>query len=90
MEPELIARLDRIEEKLAAALGRQSEKPWYDTAEFARQVNKAEFTVREWCRLGRMKAEKRRSGRGKHPAWVISREELLRYQREGLLPDKRR
>jgi hypothetical protein len=31
-------------------------------------------------------AEKRKSGRGPHPAWVISHSELLRFQREGLLP----
>jgi hypothetical protein len=58
---------------------------WYSTDEFARLVAKAEFTVREWCRHGRIKAQKRLSGRGNSPAWVISHEELLRYQREGLL-----
>jgi hypothetical protein len=52
----------------------------------ARLLGKAEFTVREWCLLGRIRAEKRQSGRGAFPAWVIAHEELLRYQKEGLLP----
>ena len=46
---------------------------------------KAEFTIREYCRLGRLRAEKRQSGRGAYPQWVLSHAELERYQREGLL-----
>jgi hypothetical protein len=82
----LAERLDRIEATLAALLERETIKEWYGTDEFARLVGKAEFTVREWCRHGRVKAEKRNSGRGAFPAWVVSHQELLRYQREGLLP----
>jgi predicted site-specific integrase-resolvase len=80
----LLTRLDRIEQMLAALVERQVAKDWYTTEEFARLVGKAEFTVREWCRLGRIRAEKRRSGRGAFPAWVVSHDELLRYQRDGL------
>ena len=79
-------RLERIESLLALLVERQQTKEHYSTDEFARLVNKAEFTVREWCRLGRIHAEKRRSGRGAFPAWVISHDELTRYQRDGLLP----
>jgi hypothetical protein len=79
-------RLDRIESVLAALVERETIKEWYSTDEFARLVGKADFTVREWARLHRIRAEKRRSGRGAHPAWVISHEELLRYRRDGLLP----
>jgi hypothetical protein len=78
-------RLDRIEGLLAALVQRQAVKDWYTTEEFARLVGKADFTVREWCRHGRVRAEKRMSGRGAFPAWVVSHAELLRYQREGLL-----
>lgn len=54
--------------------------------EFARLVGKAEFTCREWCRLGRIRAIKKGSGRGKYQSWAISHEELLLYCKEGLLP----
>ena len=79
-------RLEKIEGLLAALVERQTVREWYTTEQVAQLVGKAEFTVREWCRHGRLKAEKRMSGRGAYPAWVISHTELLRYQREGLLP----
>jgi hypothetical protein len=82
-------RLIRIERMLAVLIERQTTKDWYDVAEFARLVGKAEFTCREWARLGRIRAEKRRSGRGASPEWAISHAEWLRFQREGLLPQKR-
>jgi hypothetical protein len=82
----LLLRLDRIEATLAALVERQAVKDWYSTEEVARLLGKAEFTVREWCRLGRVRAEKKGSGRGKYQAWVLSHQELLRVQREGLLP----
>lgn len=81
--------LERMEAKLDTLLSQKKVKDWYEVEEFATQVGKAPFTVREWCRLGRIHAEKRHSGRGAFPAWVISHSELLRYQREGLLPFRR-
>ena len=79
-------RLAKIEALLAVLVERQQVREWYSVEEFAPLLGKAAFTVREWCRLGRVHAEKRRSGRGAFPAWCISHPELLRYQREGLLP----
>lgn len=79
-------RLSRIEQMLAVLVERQTGRDWYTTEEAARLLGKAEFTIREWCRLGRIRAEKRRSGRGAFAAWVVSHAELQRYQREGLLP----
>lgn len=81
----LLERLDRIETSLAALVERQTVKDWYATEEVARLLGRAEFTVREWCRLGRVNAEKKVSGRGKFQCWVVSHTELLRIQREGLL-----
>jgi hypothetical protein len=78
-------RLEKMEAMLVVLVERQTVKDWYSTGEFAQLAGKAEFTVREWCRLGRIRAEKRLSGRGAFPAWCISHQEFLRYQREGLL-----
>lgn len=77
-------RLEKIESLLIVLVERQQVRQWYTTEEFARLVGKAEFTCREWCRLGRITATKKVSGRGKHAAWAIGHEELLRYQRDGL------
>lgn len=82
-------RLKNIEAMLAVLVDRQLVREWYTTEQVAQLVGKAEFTVREWCRHGRLKAEKRMSGRGAYPAWIVSHDELLRYQREGLLPCRR-
>jgi hypothetical protein len=81
-------RLERIESMLCVLVERQQVRDFYSTDQFAGLVGLAEFTVREHCRLGRLKAEKRRSGRGAHCSWAISHDELLRFQREGLLPDR--
>jgi hypothetical protein len=81
-------RLDKVEALLEELVRQKTVKEWYSTAEVAEMLGRAEFTVREWCRLGRVRAEKRMSGRGAFPAWVISHDELQRYQREGLLPTR--
>jgi len=68
---------------------RQQVREWYSVEELSRILGRAEFTVREWCRHGRISAEKKESGGGAYPSWAIAHEELLRYQREGLLPLQR-
>jgi len=83
-------RLIRIEAMLSQLVERQAVKEFYSVEEFARIVGREAFTCREYCRLGRIHALKKSSGRGKHASWVIPHTELLRFQREGLLPDKRR
>jgi hypothetical protein len=86
---ELEQRLARIEHLLDALVEQQKVKDYYAVDEFAQLVGKSQFTVREWARLGRINAVKRKSGRGAYHAWVVSNEELLRYRREGLLPESR-
>ena len=82
-------RLDKFEALLEQLVRQRAAKDWYDVGEVAQLLGKAEFTVREWCRLGRIRAQKRRSGRGAFPAWVVAHAEVLRYQREGLLPTRK-
>lgn len=82
-------RLDRIEAMLAVLVERQQGREWYTTREFAQAVGKTEFTIREYCRLGRLKADKRQSGRGAYPQWVLSHAELERYLKNGLLAARR-
>ena len=83
----VVERLERIENLLATLLAQpQRTREWFTTAEAAEILHKAEFTVREWCRLQRVKAEKRACGRGTSLEWIISREEIERIQNEGLLP----
>jgi hypothetical protein len=87
--PSVLDRIRNIEAKLDLLLQQRLVKEWYSTDEVANILGKSDFTVREWCRLGRVHAQKKGSGRGKYQAWVISHAELLRFQREGLLPANR-
>jgi hypothetical protein len=84
----LEARLERMEALLMALVERERIKDFYEIEEFARLVRKAAFTCREWARLGRIHGQKRHSGRGAHAAWVVSHQELERYRRDGLLPQR--
>lgn len=84
---ELMTRLANIEAMLEALVSQKAIKEWYSTAEIAAILGKAEFTVREWCRLGRIKAAKKKCGRGIASEWMISHDELCRVRNEGLQPN---
>lgn len=78
----LAHRVHHLERKIDALLVGRVEKSVYSTEEVALLVRRASWTVREWCRHGRVRAKK-------HPGtdkWFISAEELRRVQTEGLLP----
>jgi hypothetical protein len=83
---DVVSRLDRLEQTLELLVGQRQVKEQYCTAEVAEILGKAEFTVREWCRLGRVRARKRRCGRGPAGEWTIAHDELVRIQNHGLLP----
>ncbi|MBL8793138.1 MAG: helix-turn-helix domain-containing protein [Planctomycetia bacterium] len=85
---ELEYRLEQLDAKITQLLQQRTIKDWYTTDEVAQLVKKAEFTVREWCRNGRVRAEKKGSGRGRYQSWVISHAEVQRIQKEGLLPPR--
>lgn len=79
----VVETLSRVEELVAA---KTVVKELYTTAEVARILGKRPYTVREWCRNGRVHAVKSRAGRGDEEEWRVSHEELTRIQNEGLLP----
>ena len=82
-------RLFAIEVRLSALLEQRVPQEYYSTSDAARLLGKAEFTIREWCRLGRVHAKKRLVGRGNAKEWIISHEELDRIKSHGLLPIRR-
>ena len=61
-------------------------KDWYSPVEVAEILGKKPYTVREWCRLQRVEARKRPTGRGDADEWEISHDELERIKNHGLLP----
>ena len=67
-------------------MGQREVKELYSTAEVAQVLGKSEYTIREWCRLGRVHARKRPGGRGTSAEWAIPHEELFRVRNEGLIP----
>jgi hypothetical protein len=83
---QLTAEMTKINNKLDALSNARMIKDFYTTGEAAALLGKAEFTVREWCRNGRVHAEKRACGRGCSKEWTIAHAELQRIQNEGLLP----
>ncbi|MFO0935121.1 MAG: helix-turn-helix domain-containing protein [Gemmataceae bacterium] len=85
-ESDLVERLDRIESAIQSLVRERTVKEFYSTAEVASLLQRAEFTVREWCRHGRIYAKKKACGRGVNSEWLISHEELTRVRNEGLLP----
>ena len=82
----IVQALHEMKEMLYVLIERQHVKEYYEVEEFARLTGRAPYTVREYCRNGRLRGEKKNSGRGKFLGWAISHAELVRFQREGLLP----
>jgi hypothetical protein len=86
IEQSVFERLANIEGLLARLLNERLVRDHYTVEQFAQRVERDPFTVREWCRRGRIRAAKKGSGRGRYQAWVIGHAEFLRFEREGLLP----
>jgi excisionase family DNA binding protein len=92
MVPGLTARLSGIEAMLAQILeflaAPKVARECFTVEEVAVMLNKSLYTVREWCREGRINATKRLEKRGGSELWSISVDEVERYRNEGLMtPD---
>ena len=83
---EIINRLKKIQQDLDSLRQQTVLKEWYSTADVAARIGRSEFTVREWCRHGRILADKKACGRGRTREWKISHAEFVRFQNEGLRP----
>ncbi len=87
----LLARLDDLRAILTEIQAhldgsRNSDKEAFTPSEFGGLTGLSAYTVQDHCRTGRLRATKALSGRGATRGWRISRDELSRYRREGLLP----
>ena len=62
----------------------------YDIATASIRLRRAKFTLREWCRNGRITAYRSNSGRGPYSEWRIPAEAIRYYEAHGLLdpPDR--
>ena len=78
----IVAELKVLKDQLASP---RESREWYSVEEVAKRLGKSEYTVREWCRWGRINARKRAERRGAAELWSIAAEELVRIKDEGLL-----
>lgn len=89
-----VARLEAKVDRLLLALNHAratQTRTAFTVEEVAELLGKTAFTVREWCRLGRINAGKRHQKQGKAPLWSIASGEVERIKNEGLLePDAKR
>ena len=82
----ILDKLQWIENAIGQLLHQKAGKEWYTTAEVAEIVGKSDYTVREYCRKGQIKAEKAANGRG----WLVAHGELQRLRNYGPLPERQR
>lgn len=74
-------QLDRVERRVGVGVVKET----YTTEEAAERLGRSEWTVRQWCNKGQVRARKVR-GRGRKGEWRIPHDELVRVQNEGPLP----
>ena len=90
LEARLVGLEHFLERILSTVTAKVMVKDWYSTTELAQLLNRRPYTVREWCRLGRVNASRTHAGRREVEEWRVSHQELQRIQNEGLLPIKYR
>ncbi len=82
----LVERLDQIIELMAGERERQDDKDRqrFTTAQAAKRLNKSSWTVRQWCALGQIRAERIKLGRsGNRLEWRIDAAEVNRVAQDG-------
>lgn len=81
---ELEARVAAMQEQLDYLHGQPA---WYGPNEVAEMLGIKPATVRGWCRCGRINADRDEQFASANRRWRISKDEVARYRREGLLPE---
>jgi excisionase family DNA binding protein len=76
---EVLRRLEELQTSLVVLVTQPAAKAWYTTGEVAQILGKSDYTVREYCRKGQVRAEKSANGRD----WLISHDELMRLRNHG-------
>jgi hypothetical protein len=82
----LVEKVARIEAAISLLVQQHTVKEQYSVEEAAAILRRRPYTIREHCRLGRIRATKRDSGRGEFGEWAISREELEHVMAHGVRP----
>ncbi len=59
-------------------------REWFSPEEIGRMIGRTADCVRDWCRMGRIGARKRATGRGSYLAWEIHTDALAEYLDHGL------
>ncbi len=83
-ESKIITLLEGLSDRLARlekATQATASKAGYSVSDVAFRLGLAEWTVRDWCRDGKIKAAKNSRG-----MWTVSPEEIARLEREGPAP----
>jgi hypothetical protein len=87
--PEVMSQLAEMRQLLIQIQGMIANptetRESYTVEEVASLLSKNAYTVREWCRHGRINASKRVERRGGAELWSISSAEVTRIKDDGLL-----
>lgn len=78
--------LDLRNEVQSLRAGPPATRTAYSVEEAAKLLQRAPYTVRQWCLDGRINATKRAERRGGAEVWSVPAGEVERYRNEGLLP----
>jgi hypothetical protein len=79
-------KITRLEAAVSLLVEQHTVKDFYTVEEAAVILRRRPYTIREHCRLGRINATKRESGRGEYGEWSISRDELTHVMTHGVRP----
>src|SRR5205814_1070172 len=86
-----LERLDTLSEQIRSLQeqlqgGECDELESISVQQAAARLSRAPFTIRQWCRTGRIGCHRAQSGRGPYAEWRIPIESIRYYQVHGLLP----